>query len=89
MQQEHQLEDSKGRPWIWLRVRSRAKEGKALPLFYDRDTVAGEVEVDFDKAGGAKTVVVSVSTPLCCHLLQAVQTKHVLSLALPSRTRQS
>lgn len=61
MQQESQLEDSKGRPWIWLRVKSRAKEGKVLPLFYDRDTVAGTVEVDFDKAGGAKTVVISVS----------------------------
>ena len=64
MQQEHQLEDSKGRPWIWLRVKSRGKEGKALPLFYDRDTIAGEVEVDFDKAGPAKTVIVSVSTLL-------------------------
>ena len=62
--QEHQLEDSKGRPWIWLRVKSRGKEGKALPLFYDRDTIAGEVEVDFDKAGPAKTVIVSVSTLL-------------------------
>ncbi|KAI0696320.1 hypothetical protein C8T65DRAFT_664032 [Cerioporus squamosus] len=60
VQQESQLEDSKGRPWIWLRVKSRAKEGKVLPLFYDRDTLAGTVEVDFDKAGGAKTVVISV-----------------------------
>ncbi|RPD59528.1 hypothetical protein L227DRAFT_575968 [Lentinus tigrinus ALCF2SS1-6] len=60
VQQEHQLEDSKGRPWIWLRVKSRAKEGKGLPLFYSRDTIAGEVEVDFDKAGGAKNVVVSL-----------------------------
>ena len=64
VQQEHQLEDSKGRPWIWLRVKSRGKEGKALPLFYDRDTIAGEVEVDFDKAGPAKTVIISVSTLL-------------------------
>ncbi|RDX57135.1 hypothetical protein OH76DRAFT_1424761 [Lentinus brumalis] len=60
VQQEYQLEDSKGRPWIWLKVKSRAKEGKVLPLFYDRDTVAGTVQVDFDKAGGAKTVVLSV-----------------------------
>lgn len=58
------LEDSKGRPWVWLTVKSRAKGGRTWPLFYERDIISGTVAVDFDRTDGAKGVAVSVSTPL-------------------------
>lgn len=56
----YKLDDSKGRPWIWLTVRSRAKEKKTWPLFYERDVIQGTVEVDFDKTDGAKGVSIGV-----------------------------
>ena len=55
------LDDSKGRQWIWLTVKSRAKDKKTWPLFYERDIIHGTVEVDFDKTDGAKAVAVSAS----------------------------
>ena len=59
-----QLADSKGRPWVWLTVKSRAKDKKTWPLYYERDIIHGTVEVDFDKTDGAKAVAVSVSPRL-------------------------
>ncbi|KAI0367999.1 hypothetical protein BV20DRAFT_949122 [Pilatotrama ljubarskyi] len=56
----YQLEDSKGRPWLWLIVKSRSKEARQLPLFFERDTISGTVEVDLDMAEGAKGVLISV-----------------------------
>ncbi|KAL7279290.1 hypothetical protein ACG7TL_007131 [Trametes sanguinea] len=56
----YQLEDSKGRPWLWLTVKSRSRESRQLPLFFDRDTITGTVEVDLDKADGSKGVLISV-----------------------------
>ena len=56
----YQLEDSRGRPWIWLSVKSRAKDKKTWPLFYERDVIQGTVEVDFDKTDGAKAVSIGV-----------------------------
>ncbi|EKM58518.1 uncharacterized protein PHACADRAFT_252915 [Phanerochaete carnosa HHB-10118-sp] len=56
-----QLEDSKGRPWLWLTVKSRAKDKKTWPLYYERDIIHGTVAIDFDKTDGAKAVAISVS----------------------------
>lgn len=56
----YQLEDSKGRPWLWLNVKSRSREAKQLPLFFEHDTISGTVEVDLDKAEGSKGVLISV-----------------------------
>ncbi|CDO77950.1 hypothetical protein BN946_scf184720.g4 [Trametes cinnabarina] len=56
----YQLEDSKGRPWLWLTVKSRSREARQLPLFFDRDTITGTVEADLDKAEGSKGVLISV-----------------------------
>ncbi|KAM5531766.1 hypothetical protein V8D89_014536 [Ganoderma adspersum] len=58
-EQTFNLEDTKSRAWLWLKVKSRSRENQ-LPLFFDRDTVSGTVEVDFDKADGAKAVTISV-----------------------------
>ena len=62
----YQLEDSKGRPWLWLTVKSRSREARQLPLFFDRDTITGSVEVDLDKAEGSKGVLISVGPPTNC-----------------------
>ncbi|KAH9847696.1 hypothetical protein C2E23DRAFT_847726 [Lenzites betulinus] len=56
----YQLEDSKGRPWLWLNVKSRSREAKQLPLFFEHDTISGTVEVDLDKAEGSKGVLISI-----------------------------
>ncbi len=61
-EQAFKLEDSKSCAWLWLKVKSRSRENQ-LPLFFDRDTLSGTIEVDFDKAGGAIAVTVSVSYP--------------------------
>lgn len=60
----YQLEDSKGRPWIWLYIKSRAKDKKTWPLFYEKDVIEGKVEVDFDKTDGAKGVMIGVRARL-------------------------
>ena len=54
----YQLEDSKGRAWVWLTVQSRAPSGQQL-LLYSGDTVSGRVDVDFDKTDvkGVSTTV--------------------------------
>ncbi|PSR81578.1 hypothetical protein PHLCEN_2v6344 [Hermanssonia centrifuga] len=57
----YKLDDSKGRPWIWLHVKSRARDKKTWPLFYERDVIQGTVEVDFDKTDGAKAVSIGVT----------------------------
>ena len=62
------LEDSKGRPSIWLTVKSRAKDKKTWPLFYERDIIHGTVEVDFSKIDGAKAVAISVRAHGCAPL---------------------
>lgn len=54
------LDDSRGRPWIWLTVKSRAKDRKTWPLYYERDIIHGTVAVDFEKTDGAKGVTVAV-----------------------------
>ncbi|KAI0749677.1 hypothetical protein C8Q80DRAFT_1163385 [Daedaleopsis nitida] len=59
-EQTYTLEDSKARSWIWLKVKNRSNGAKQMPLFYDRDTISGTVEVDFSKADGAKAVTFSV-----------------------------
>ena len=64
VEHKYQLEDLKGREWLWLTVKSRSPSVKQLPLFYEKDTIEGTVEVDFDKTDGAKAVVIAVSTLL-------------------------
>ncbi|KAH9944844.1 hypothetical protein B0H21DRAFT_823116 [Amylocystis lapponica] len=54
----YQLDDSKGRPWIWLTLKSRSPVARQL-LLYSGDEVTGNVQVDFDLANGAKGVSVA------------------------------
>lgn len=59
-EQTYTLQDSKGRAIIWMHVKSRAKEKKSWPLFCERDTIHGTIEVDFDLIDGAKAVSIAV-----------------------------
>lgn len=65
VEHRYQLQDTKGREWLWLAVKSRANSPKSLPLFHNKDRIVGAVEVDFDKADGPKAVCISVSVVLC------------------------
>ncbi|KAI0077074.1 hypothetical protein K474DRAFT_1753683 [Panus rudis PR-1116 ss-1] len=56
-----QLEDNKGRPWIWLTVKSRSKGDKQIPLFFEGDMVSGGVKVDFSKSSAIKAVSLTLS----------------------------
>lgn len=71
-EQTYSLEDNKGRTWLWLKITSRAvakNDKNVLPLFFERDTVRGTVEIDFDKADGSKGIVVAVSLVLILLIL--------------------
>ncbi|KAI0696900.1 hypothetical protein BC835DRAFT_1271093 [Cytidiella melzeri] len=60
LEQVYTLQDSKSRPFVWMHVKSRAKEKKTWPLFCERDTIRGTVEVDFDKTD-AKAVSIALT----------------------------
>ncbi len=70
LEHTYTLPDSKARPFIWLHVKSRAKDKKTWPLFCERDTIHGTVEVDFDRTDGAKAVSITVSPSSCCTMTE-------------------
>jgi hypothetical protein len=63
LEQTYTLQDSKGRTSIWMHVKSRAKDKKSWPLFCERDTIHGTIEVDFDIIDSAKAVSIAVRRP--------------------------
>lgn len=70
LEHTYTLPDSKARPFIWLHVKSRAKDKKTWPLFCERDSIHGTVEVDFDRTDGAKAVSITVSPSSCCTMTE-------------------
>jgi hypothetical protein len=62
LQTEHMtsLTNSKGRPWLFLKVTSRAGQAKSLPVFFHEDVIKGSVETDLDKAESSKGVTITV-----------------------------
>ncbi|THH15557.1 hypothetical protein EW146_g4933 [Bondarzewia mesenterica] len=54
------LENSKGRAWVSLLVNSRAQNANHMPLFFDRDVISGEVQVNLDKAESIKGITVTM-----------------------------
>jgi len=60
-QHDFNLKDSKGREWLLLKVNSRAKGVKQLPLFHNGDRVTGSVDLDFDKTSGVQAVSIAVT----------------------------
>ena len=59
------LKNSKGKEWLFLRVRSRAPSSTTLPSFMPGDQIQGEVEVDVDKAESSKGIVIAVRCLFC------------------------
>ncbi|KAI0789899.1 hypothetical protein C8Q75DRAFT_806557 [Abortiporus biennis] len=58
-EQTYKLEDTKGRPWVWLKVKSRAESDKRQPLFFDQDIIEATVIVDFTIVDGARIVTLT------------------------------
>ncbi|KAI0052249.1 hypothetical protein FA95DRAFT_1483827 [Auriscalpium vulgare] len=56
------LKNKNARDWITLVVRNRAQNEKHLPLFFDRDVIAGEIHMDLDKAETLKGVTIGVQS---------------------------
>ncbi|KAH8106792.1 hypothetical protein BXZ70DRAFT_915109 [Cristinia sonorae] len=54
--------DTKGGTWLWLKLKSRSTRpsDETLPLYYEKDSVQGTVEVDFSKMAGGKGIRVTV-----------------------------
>ena len=63
--QEHRymLQDKRGRDWVAFKVRSRAVDPKHAPLFFEGDTIKGEVQLDFAKAQTLKGLTITVRAP--------------------------
>ena len=79
------LNNSKGKSWLSLVVKSRSPTAKTLPLFLDGDAIAGEVRVALDKAESAKAVSVSVSTKIVSLFLIHCRTKDIFSISIRMR----
>ncbi|KAJ7261800.1 hypothetical protein B0H12DRAFT_1105794 [Mycena haematopus] len=52
--------ETKGRPWLFIFIKSRAPSAGSLPFFLQADTVAGRVELDIDKAESVKSISVAI-----------------------------
>ena len=57
----YSLNNSKGKPWLTLVIKSRAPSPKALPVFYEGDVISGTVSVSLDKPESSKGVTIAVS----------------------------
>ncbi|KAJ6531969.1 hypothetical protein B0H19DRAFT_463033 [Mycena capillaripes] len=53
--------ETKGRPWLFIFIKSRAANAGSLPFFVQGDTVAGRVELDIDKAESLKGISVGLA----------------------------
>ena len=60
----YMLQDKSGRDWVAFKVRSRAVDPKHAPLFFEGDTIKGEVLLDFAKAQTLKGLTITVCNPL-------------------------
>lgn len=62
----YKLENSKGRPWLYLALNSRAPDQKVSPLFFDGDKVEGQVGLNLQRTENIKFVSITVCQfPLC------------------------
>ncbi|KAK7016285.1 hypothetical protein R3P38DRAFT_2993497 [Favolaschia claudopus] len=52
--------ETKGRPWLFNFLKSRAPKEASLPFFMQGDTVAGRVELDLDKSESFKSISVAI-----------------------------
>ncbi|KAF8206241.1 hypothetical protein K438DRAFT_1816872 [Mycena galopus ATCC 62051] len=52
--------ENKGRPWLFIFIKSRSPNANSGPFFMQGDTVAGRVELDIDKAESLKSISVGI-----------------------------
>ncbi|KAJ7364224.1 hypothetical protein DFH08DRAFT_910474 [Mycena albidolilacea] len=52
--------ETKGRPWLFIFVKSRSPNATSLPFFLQADTVAGRVELDLEKAESFKSISIAI-----------------------------
>ncbi|KAJ6623969.1 hypothetical protein B0H10DRAFT_2162288 [Mycena sp. CBHHK59/15] len=52
--------ETKGRPWLFIFVKSRAPSAATPPYFLEADTIAGRVELDIDKAEAVKGITIAI-----------------------------
>lgn len=56
----YSLNLTKGKPWLSLRMTSRAPSPKALPVFAEGDEISGTVEIDLEKPESSKGITIEV-----------------------------
>ncbi|KAJ7707531.1 hypothetical protein B0H17DRAFT_1032986 [Mycena rosella] len=52
--------EAKGRPWLFIFVKSRSQNAASPPFYLEGDTVAGRVELDLDKAETSKGISIGI-----------------------------
>ncbi|KAJ7031298.1 hypothetical protein C8F04DRAFT_1110697 [Mycena alexandri] len=52
--------ENKGKPWLFLFIKSRAATPAAAPFFLENDVVAGRVELEADKSEAIKSITVTI-----------------------------
>ncbi|KAI0303667.1 hypothetical protein B0F90DRAFT_1892715 [Multifurca ochricompacta] len=54
------LQDRNGHDWISFKVKSRAADSKHMPLFFEGDTIKGEVQLELSKAETLKGLTITI-----------------------------
>ncbi|KAJ6576650.1 hypothetical protein DFH09DRAFT_1149931 [Mycena vulgaris] len=52
--------ETKGRPWLFIFVKSRSPNAASPPFYLEGDTIAGRVELDLDKAESSKGITIGI-----------------------------
>lgn len=60
----YSLNNSKGKPWLTLIIKSRAPSVKALPVFLEGDVISGTVNVSLDKPETSKGIMIAVRSAI-------------------------
>jgi hypothetical protein len=57
---ETHINASKGKPWLTLKLRSRARDANKLPEFLTGDRITGSIELDLPKGDPIVGITVTV-----------------------------
>jgi hypothetical protein len=52
------------KPWVYLKIRSRARTANSVPLFIEGDTIAGSVVLDLRTEKKFKAITLTASFPI-------------------------
>lgn len=68
----YHLQNGNKVPWATLRMKSRAPSARSLPIYFEGQSVTGQVELDLRKPERIKAVIVSVSYFLDCSMFISI-----------------